>query len=363
MAGAVMLQAAVVHVSRHFKVFACLAYLAAAAERIAEAILHAGPIHEIRSNNLTQFFVNYPEHGFAKRALVGTVLHPLLGAAPQPEVLAFWIMVVLNVAGFAVLLVLADRFVPHDAQGGLPAFLRCAMAIGSVGAVQIAHDLGRFDLVNYLVLLGVIWLALRGAVVAAALGLVAGILIHEAFVLYAAPLGLAVAWRAARRTRTWPGSAARIAPMALAAVAAALAILSFGNSDRAAALDVGTGAYVWRRGLIEIGTHLPPAQIAVLAVSWLALAVIVAASCRGRSDASGVFIAAALCPLALNLFGIDHGRWLTIGFVMLVINLAVQVQAFGLSWPVLRPWQKGAVLVLCLPLGPHGVTGAWAWLF
>jgi len=349
----------IVFVSRHFVAFACLAYAVAWGERIVELWRQDGPLWAERSNNLTQYFVNYVDHGFAKRALIGTLLRPVLNAVEQPELWAFWAMVGLNLAGFAGLLWLVRRCLPHDAGGGLPAILRAAFAIGSVGVVQIAHDYGRFDLINYGVALLALWCVLRGRVVPAGLACVAGVLIHEAFVIYAAPLVVAAA-----RAGLPPERRVRAAGVvALAAGIAGLAILFCGSSETAAGLQIGTGAYVWQRGLIEINWTLPWYQAAILAGYWLILLALLAKSRAAPAGRHDLTLLAALSPLALNLLGIDHGRWLGIGFLVAIAALVLRNRLAGAAWPDLSRSQKRLAALLALPLGPHGLTGAWTWVF
>jgi len=349
---------AVLFVSRHFPVFACLAYGVSAAERVAEAVLSDGPLYELRANNLTQYFVNYPDHGFAKRALIGTVLRPVTHGADAPEQVIFWLMVLVNLLGFAGLVFLLNRLLPHAEDARLSVFLRAGFAIGSVGVVQIAHDYGRFDLMNYFVLGAALWLVLWRKLALAALVCAAGVLIHEAFAIYGVPLVVATAWCAAP-----PGR--RVADAGLVAVvsaAAAAAVLLYGGSQSAAALDIGTGAYVWQRGLIEVGWDMPWGQLAVLSAYWLVLVAVLIWFYRANAKRPDLLFVAALSPFALNLFGIDHGRWVTIGFLVVVITLVLQVRLFGCQWPRLTPGQQRAAGLLVLPLGPHGLTGAWTWL-
>ena len=58
---------------------------------------------------------------------------------------------------------------------------------------------------------------------------------------------------------------------------------------------------------------------------------------------------------------IDLGRWLTLTFLGLVISVAVQRQALGRDWPPPGRAVRIAGYLMCLPLGPHGVTGVWTW--
>jgi hypothetical protein len=198
---------------------------------------------------------------------------------------------------------------------------------------------------------------LRGTVFGAGLVIAVGILIHEGMLIFGAPLVLALAVQLSGE-RMW-----RVALAAVVPAMAAAAVLVWGNSDSAAALKVGSSGYVWARGVFDVRLQLPGAQVAVLAIYWAALLVLLT-RCYGASGRrADLLFLAALCPFVMNVFGIDHGRWLTLALMCLILNLTVQVRSGRMQWPALAGWRRGLALVLCLPLGPHGLTGAWAWLF
>ncbi len=348
---------AVAFVSRHFTLFACLGFAVAWIERIGEAVLHDGPVWELRAGALTQYFVSYAEHGFVRRALPGTLLRPLLDALPSPELWVFWGMVALSCAAFAALVVPVGRHVPHKGDGGLCDILRAAVAVGSVGVMQIAHDYGRYDHIVLLMFLAALWLILRRRAIWAAAVAVAAVLTHEAFLIWAVPMLAALALKVAAPGRGLAASAPILFLAALAGGAAAF----YGGSESVAAAEIGAGGAVWQRGIIEINWRLSWAEAAVLAAYWAAV-IAAAFAVPGATRLDPVRLA-MLAPLALNPFGIDHGRWVTIGFFVMLAGLVLQVRTRGLDWPSVGPARRALLMVLVLPLGPHGLTGAWAWLF
>ncbi len=353
---------AVRHVSRHFPVYACVAYVIAACERIGETLLEEGAYYESRAGMMTQYFVNYAEHGFAKRALVGTLLHPLMGVPERPEHLAFWLMVALSLAGLIGMIGLVQRYLPHSETGddGV-VLLRCALAVGSLGSMQLAHDFGRFDVIGLALLVATLALVARGRIWSAAAVCVLAVLVHEAFAVYGAPLVLALGWHAMRRGRSAGRASLCMAPLAAVVAGACLTVLLYGNSADAAATPYGTGGYVWQRGLVEFGGPLGPWDVALLALVWGAvLGLYLAMAGKGARQAPLLLLAVA-CPLALNVLGIDHSRWLTLGFYVTVIALGAQARLLG--WPLRQPGTaaRRAGYLLCLPLGPMGVVDPLAW--
>jgi hypothetical protein len=349
-------------VSRHFRKFALVAYLIVAFERVYITVLDPRLLYTGRDWQPTQYFVNYIDHGFAKRALIGTLLRPLAVWSGDPKLVMLGVMVAISAIGVALVVWLVDRTLPHraDAPAGMGAMLRCAIAIGSPGVLQIAHEYGRYDILGFLLLAAALALVARGRAWAAMLACVAAILIHEAFAVYGLPLVMAALWMRQRHLRA-PVPLAPLAPMAAVVGGTCLLVLLFGNSEGAAALEVGAGAGVWQRGLIEYQAGLDPLRAAVTAAYWLALFAVLARFYQGnglRPDALGL---AALAPVLLNGFGIDHARWVGVGFAVLVANLGYQVAVLGRPMPA-PGWATVPALVLCLPLGPLGVINILTWV-
>ena len=346
---------AISFVSRHFRVFAGIAYLIGVIERVAVALGEPGPVYLSPSWKMTQYFVNYFDHGFAKRAVVGTMLRPLAGLFEQPQYFVLAVMVALNIAAFVAIVLLMDRFLPHrDGVPDLAVLLRAAMVLGAVGLVQVAYDYGRLDHLVYGLSLCIVLLGLRRHHMAAALlaGLV--VLVHEAFVVYALPLVLAVLWRAESERRGVRAAIVALAPVVAVSGTAALMVLLFGNSESAAALDIGRGQAVWSRQLIEIWVDLTPREVALLLGYWTSLLLVLIWFYAGNKRRPDLIFLATLTPVLLNLFGIDQARWLAIGFFVVLMSLAIQVSAFGMRWPALSRWQRRSLYLLCVPLGPVG---------
>jgi len=354
---------AIHHISRHFVLYACLAYGISALVRVVEAILQDGPYWGIEADMMTQYFVNYPEHGFAKRALIGTLLRPVTGIVETPEAWVFWMMVAMNLLAFVAVLWLVQRYLAHRTGEGAEtvSILRGALAVGSLGVMQIAHDLGRLDNLNFALMLGAVALVARGRVLVAGVVSVMGVLVHEGFTVYAAPLVIAVGWHALRRDGEAGSVVARLVPLVAMIAAASVAVLLYGNSESAVDVAHGVGGYVWARGVVEYNPSLPLMDVAILVAYWLALGAVLQVIYRSKGALDFLLIA-ALCALALNFLGIDHARWVTLAFYLVLVIVAVQVQVFGMRLRDPGRWQRWALYLLCLPLGPMGIISGFAWL-
>ncbi|MDF0594632.1 hypothetical protein [Psychromarinibacter halotolerans] len=334
-------------VSRHMVALSCAMFAAGAAERVAAMLRDGGP-DTWRAFYLTHYAVNYIDHGFAKRAVVGTVLRPLVSVLPTAGVVA--VMLVLAAAALLALVLLLDRALPHDAApGALVNRLRCAVAVGPLGAVQAGFEAGRFDPFLYLLLALALWAVARHRAWLAGAVCAVAILLHEGFAVFGVPLVLAGGWALGQRRRLVP-------PLLLAGIAA-LAVLLFGNSEVAEQTAAGIAGHVWGRGLLDPNLGLAVWQYALLALYWAALGAVLAAMYRGRRP--DLLVLAAVCPLVLNVVGWDVSRWVALAFAALLANLSFQRLALGRDLP-----QRGgrAALLLCLPAGPIGTGAPFPWL-
>lgn len=349
-------------VSRHFRVFALLSYSVAVAERIYANSGEGGAIYDPFRWKLTQYFVNYADHGFAKRAVIGTLLRPFTRLFDDPQILAFALMVAMNLGSLALILWLVPRFIPHrDGPPDLAVMLRAALVLGTLGLVQVVYDLGRFDMPVIALGLGVLALGLRGWNVSA--GLVAGlaVLVHESFVVYLLPLILALLWQATAQRGGVRAAVYGVLPTILIAGCAAVLVLALGNSDAVAQIPYGQGHEVWTRGLIEVLPNLYRWETAVLLLYWAAVLVALFLFSRGNGVGIDLVLVASLAPVLLNLFGIDQARWLALGFWVVLISTAAQASCLGRTWPELTLWQRRALYLLCLPLGPAGAAHLLFW--
>ncbi len=340
------MQRAVDFVSRHLVAVSCGMFAAGAGERVV-AMLRDGAPDTWRAFYLTHYAVNYIDHGFAKRAVVGTLLRPLVGALPVAGLVAM--MVLLAAAALVALVLLLDRALPHcGTPGALANRLRCAFAVGPLGAVQFGMEAGRFDPFLYLLLALALWAVARGRAWVSGAVCAFAILLHEGFAVFGVPLVLAGGWALGQRGRLVP-------PLVLSGLAAG-AVALFGNSEAAEHMAAGIAGHVWGRGLLDPNLGLAAWQYGVLALYWAALGAVLVVFYRGRR--LDLLALAALCPLALNVVGWDVSRWVALAFAGLLVNLGFQRLALGRDLP-----ERGATaaLLLCVPAGPIGTGAPFPW--
>ncbi len=351
-----MIAAAALFVSRHFRWLAWLVYAALAAERIGSLIRDPSRIETGRDWSITFYFANYVDHGFARRGLLGTVLRPLVDRLDDPFLWILGIMAALNLVTTFVLIEMVARRLPHrEDRVDMAVFLRVAMVIGSGGVMQLMNEHGALDQVNYLLLILALALLARGRGGFAGLVAAAAILVHEAFAVFALPLLLSAALLGRDATRLAIG-------VAVPAGSAIIAVLLFGGSDAAQSIPHGIGQVAWRRGLFETEDTWHLRDLLLTLWYWVAIGAVLRWWWRDNGRTAGLYYLAALSPLALNLLGTDHPRWIGIGVVTALIAICHAGSAIGTRPARLTPARAALALILVLPFGPLGQAGLHPWL-
>ncbi len=348
------MSAALLFLSRHFVPLAFLVLAAVVAERIGSFVVE--PARLDTGRDLVEYNVSYFEYGVIKRGLAGTLGYPvrLFSAMPKLWYLGFVMIVAIGLAGIAIVLV--ARLFPHPVPErlDLAVLLRCAVAVGPLGVVQVWFEHGRLDQLNLLILAAALAACLSGRPGWCALLATLGVLVHEAFAVYGVPLLLAAVWTVSRR----PGR--DVAVLALGAGVAALAVLLWGSSGAVTEIGPEEGYRFWQRGLFE-PVAPAPLDVLVLLWGWGALGAILWWFYRHNRLRPDPVLAACACPPVLNLLGIDGARWLAVGFAVTLAALAFH-RVRGCSLPEIGRGRTLAVAILFLPLGPIGVVRPFPWL-
>jgi hypothetical protein len=278
---------------------------------------------------LHQFVFTYDDLGFAKRALLGSVLG--LDDVTSTESPAVRALSVVFLMAFSALL-LAFSF-------SLPRVYRLLMVASPAVFLQAGFDLGRIDQLNYALLLLILLSPWRWAILAAPLMVLA----HEGVFLIHLPVLFAGHWLVHGPSR------AAAAAFALSAAALA-AVLAFGGLDPG--LDVGglypamTGSSYAMLSLNLSGNFAFVGERAAWANGFYWTCLVVAAAyaaltflllrpmlAGGRLLGSAIYLA-AFAPLLLSFVGIDWPRWVACVVVNIFILACVaQAKAGGGSAP------------------------------
>jgi hypothetical protein len=295
---------------------------------------------------LLQYLVDYGDVGFVRRGLVGTLLpgDPALGATAL-------VLAAATLPAVLVAAVMAPRLARLEDRT-----LAFAFAVSPALFWQMGFDLGRFDALNMLVVLGIVLCPWRWALMAAPVML----LIHEAAAAIFLPVLFALHWQ-----RFGLGAPMMVAGTAVLGVTAALIGLS-ARPDAAmiAALYPTAMADPWvisssiEDNLSLAWRHFAEERSArqfwMLGPPLLYVAALVFVGARMLQQASGawVVLAAALSPLLLPLVAVDYARWIALAGA----NVILVALLIGRQKPVVRP-PRAAVVVLAAAgaFGPMGI--------
>lgn len=305
---------------------------------------------------LKQYYVNYLDFGFAKRALVGTLLYPLFSAPVVDAATGAALATGVSLAIFAGLILLLDRFHARPlrkGEAGLGACVLAALLLSPAGLMEIAHDIGRYDAPNILLLSIAVALVLKGRPRLAGLLFAVAGLVHEAVFFYGAgPLAVALFATRARAV----DMAACLVPGALALGAVGL----WGNLDPAqlALLDArpGSGTTVWSRGVIEVPIALKPYEQVALVFYTLAPFILLFAVLRHKRASLWRYYLPPAATLLLFPLGFDYFRWASLGLFAVALTLLIGAARLGWRLPPASPMLVAVFLLYCLPLGPLGTA-------
>lgn len=335
-----------------------------------------GPFH------LTHWTFTY-EHGFIKRALVGDVVGRIVG--PPSTALLTGLSFALTIVLAAMLLRLFLEPARREARFG--AWLFALVAGTHSGTISnLVYDVGRFDQIGLLILLGCLAVLRRGTPtmrwVLVPATCVIGLLVHEAFLFMSLPLILAI-WHyedAGSRVRmklvvmvcmiglAWIiGNAGRMTALPIEEYVAQLearhAFPISANSARVLYVDSRQNLDETMSSLLDrrqLGYH------AILLLTMLPTLVLFGRIARefGGGDRAArrrqIMIISALAPLALYAFGIDIFRWWAVAVTNLFITfayLAVRENAARRLAVVVErmPVISAGIVVTSMAAGPLGI--------
>ena len=340
----------IAHVSKYFLIYLTLCYLIPYFRHYL-AYLN-GDIADWQWKS-TQYIVNYFDFGFTKRALLGSLIH--LFEVNRIEVLMIsfttiffflWVYAILNLS----------RPIDCCSQN----ILKTLLALSPFTAFQSSLDVGRFDIINMLIFVNIIFLLFSNKVLTATVLSCCAILIHEAFVIYALPIIFSLQLSntsnySKSKYMTLSNLMFYIMPICLA-----VSLALFGNNDQVSNLNISSGANVWSRSLFEpkFGQDIFDMTILFVIVCILYLWLFVFYKCNsGKLD---LLFFSSFCSATLFLFGVDYARWCSIIFMVIISVVTIKIRMN--KWALNVTNFRLGMGVFLLPLGPIGITNFFPFL-
>ena len=341
------------YISSHFFKFGIAAYFLGHLPSTYDPI--DGGYFSSISWKLTSFHMNYVDFGFIKRGVVGTAFRPLFDVLDDGGYGEILSVIAFDFVSFLAIIYVFSRacdIILRD-SGSLITYLKSVAVLSPLGITQVAYDVGRFDHLNYLILVLCIILIAKQKLILAGFAAAFGILVHEAFFIYGVPI--MIAYAVSKREEPW-----RFYVLLFTVLYCAVIVLFYGNAsvapDSILSEDVTFGMEVWSRGLFI--RKLPLSAIHYVIIipyifsSYLLLYIIYT---NNNLKFDWIF-ASTFFPFALFVVGEDYFRWSHI--VMMVVIAAIFIKStegpLRFSSPKLR-LRDAPLLLLILPLGPIGV--------
>lgn len=309
--------------------------------------------------NMTHYHVNYFEHGFLRRGLVGTLVHPVFSALPDGGAAEYAVMLGIGLTACLGLILTARtllvRATPHGAGGWL-GLLALALILSPAGFMQMGYDMARLDQLNFVLVALALLCVSRGRVLAAGALMGAATLVHEAVLFYGVPVVAGLAWSLAGPDRL---RALLIAALPASAVAVLLVLFGDTPVDLASALspEINLAAPVWTRDMLHPAWGWPPLHYLIAAYFALVPLFLLHRYYVLNRAAPDLLFLAPFAGLALFALGVDYGRWShCIFFATLCVIFAapalnrrpgVELSSRPIRW-LITPW--------LLPLGPIGIA-------
>lgn len=315
------------------------------------AVATGTPFPHFSPWKVDQYAFSYQELGFAKRALVGTLLEAL-GVAPWSAAARAAMLAVALAAALALARVAWRQADP---------VLAFALLASPASFLNMGFDLGRLDQLNLLLLLAMLFGRGRGWILLAPVMVLA----HEGAVVMFLPLAFYCRW-------VTHGADRMLLLAAGLSLAVLLGLMTAGRHDAAELLRLypraeAESVRILTRSIGEnmafVREHLAGTEallflgyaaglfywLVVLGLVWRPVAALPRAA---------LGLAAASAPLALSLVGIDIARWTALAVVNLFL-LALVARRQGAPAPEPPGPPLLLLLVLYAAAGPIGIVFAF----
>ena len=299
----------------------------------------------------TQYLVNYFDFGFVKRGVVGTLFSMLKISQLKGAI------IVMSVALFGIFLMVVYiglyKIPPGDDRRESVDIIKTVVALSPFTAFQFSYDMGRFDLINIILLIVALHLVkLRQLGLTTVISVLA-LLIHEAFFVYGIPLIVAFALQG--RNKNDPNSySLKLVAYVSSVACVAVLIYLYGSSEKILKSDLGIGGVAWSRAVLQPNFDLSVIEAGLCILILMGLYGWLYHFYKKNNGRIDWIFLATLAPLSLFLLGLDYARWCSLIFCTVLIAVALKV--LQSKWIINMDKAGWIILLFMMPVGPVGVT-------
>lgn len=304
---------------------------------------------------LTQFHASYLEFGFIKRGIVGTPFLLIFEGLNLDKTEKIIAVVLFDSILYLIFLVVVGRALFFKEIERIWVAIFAALLIFSpLGLSQWSFDTGRLDHLNFILLALCASALLREKYFLSGSLAAFGVLVHEAFAIYAVPSLIFIEIARARARKNHTG-VMKLSILIGPAFVAFASVVIWGNIENPTDLQklatFYNGSSVWDRGFMEPALSLSFLSYLTIVI-YIALTYILffrLAIANGGAWATALIF---VTPLVLFVAGIDYARWLHIIFISLILVMIAMPKQSIMPTRL----EKICCIILCIPLGPIGIT-------
>jgi hypothetical protein len=323
------------------------------------SLLNLEPLYTHADWKLSQYNVNYFDHGFIRRGLIGTIIFPIFNKITEfPElqkIIVFW----KETFFFLIYSTAVSLFIITKTQKQPPIvtmmLLSCVL-LSPCGLIQASYDFGRYDHANFVVLSLCIFLVHKKAIKTVSILLAIAVLIHENSIFYVHPLVASLVLSKPIKDLK------RLLILAAPSCLITGLVFLFGDKTVDLPSNISLGAAVWGEGI-----HLyilNPGQTSISVFVFLAYLITLYAFIIHFYKTNNIKIDLNLivcfAPLILFIIAADWGRWVHYVLINIFINLGFKISK--IERVKFTKFSYLCLAIIALPLGPIGIGDALPYL-
>tara|TARA_B100000242_G_C43036824_1_gene483386 strand:- start:62 stop:1159 length:1098 start_codon:yes stop_codon:yes gene_type:complete len=308
---------------------------------------------------LTQYNINYFDHGFIRRGFIGTALFPLLSKyvnnIETQKFLIFWKETFLYlIYGCAFCYFILKK--TANQSNKLRIYILGCSLIGPCGLLQAAYDVGRYDHLNFIILALTLFLVEYQQFRFVSILLTLSLLVHENALFYIHPLVFSLSFN--KFTKVFLNSLKLFFP----SIVVAILLFTFGDKQVELPEQLSVGN-IWGDG-VYWGYFLnldrkPIYSIIFIIYTLLILSLIIHFYKINKLNID-VKLLSCFAPIPLFFIVSDWGRWVHFIFISVIIVLCYKISSLK-SFKVDNLFYS-ILFILGIPLGPIGIGNAFPYL-
>lgn len=304
---------------------------------------------------LTQFHVNYIDHGFIRRGFIGTLFYPLfsqiINNIDLQKIIIFWketFLYFLYASGIIIFFIRKTENLTLKAR----LFFISSFILSPCGLVEAAYDFGRYDHFNFILFAFSIYLIYLNKVTINSILLVFAALIHEGSIFYLHPLIFGLNY-SRQNSRFF-----KALKVILPSIIIVIFIFLLGDKPIDLPPSVSVGNF-WGEGIpYSYITNLDqkPKDIIIFVMYLIfSLTLILGFYISNRIKLDFLFLS-CISPMVLFFIASDWGRWLHYIAINVFIVLAIKI--YNLKDAEIPNYMLVILFLFGFPLGPIGIGGS-----